>query len=81
MSDNNIKDKDTDIKPPVDCDSWCRTRGAEEVKYKFVWTIERFSQRPGKNTESLESDTFSIQGRANLMTSVFLFNIKFITSL
>ena len=68
MSDNNIENMDTDSKPPVDCDSWCRTRNGVEAKYKFVWTIERFSQRQEKNTESLYSDIFTIQGPGNMKT-------------
>ena len=30
-------------------DSWCRTKGGEEVNYSFCWTIEKFSQRPEEN--------------------------------
>ena len=59
---------DTGIQLPADCDSWCRTRDGAEVKYKFVWTIERFSQRPEKNTEYLDSDIFTIQGPGNMKT-------------
>ena len=66
MSDNNVKNGD--IQPLIDCDSWCRTRGGPEAKHKFVWTIERFSQRPEKNTESLDSDIFTIQGPCNMKT-------------
>ena len=68
MSNNNITERDVDIKPPIDCDSWCRTRDGAEVKYKFVWTIERFSQRPEENKESLLSDIFTIQGPGNMKT-------------
>ena len=51
MSDNIMNNNP---QPPVDCDSWCRIRNGAEMKFKFVFTIEKFSQRPEKNTESLE---------------------------
>ena len=60
MSDNNVENEE--IQPPIDCDFWCTTKDGVEAKYKLVWTIERFSQRPEKNTEYLDSDTFTIQG-------------------
>ena len=84
MSDNNMKQMfrrvfserrsrkpmDTGIQLPVDCDSWCRTRDGEDddTRYKFVWTIQRFSQRPEKNSESLDSDIFTIQGPGSMKT-------------
>ena len=68
MSGNNLKHLENDIQPPVDCDSWCRIRDGAEAKYKFVWTIDRFSQRPEKNTEYLDSDIFTIQGPGNMKT-------------
>ena len=48
-NNNNVGSANTSMQskpPPVDYDSWCRTKGGEEVKFKFVWTIERFSERP-----------------------------------
>ena len=56
------------IKPPTDCDFWCTTKGSMEANFKTVWTIERFSQRPEKNKESLDSDTFNIQGPGSMKT-------------
>ena len=66
MSDNNVENEE--IQPPIDCDFWCTTKDGVEAKYKLVWTIERFSQRPEKNTEYLESDIFTIQGPGNIKT-------------
>ena len=68
MSDNNIENMDTDSQPPVDCDSWCRIRDSAEAKYKFVFTIESFSQRPEKCGECLDSDIFTIHGPGNMKT-------------
>ena len=39
MSDNENENP----RPPVTY-SWCRTKGGEEVKFKFVWTTEKFSE-------------------------------------
>ena len=47
MGHNDTENVDT----PVDYDTWCRTKVGEEAKFKFVWTIERFSERPEKTSE------------------------------
>ena len=41
--------KDILTEPPVDF--WCKTKDVVDVKFRAAWTIERFSERPGTNTE------------------------------
>ena len=66
MSDNDIENGE--IQPPIDCDFWSTTKDGVEAKYKIVWTIESFNQRTEKNTESLNSDIFTIHGPGNTKT-------------
>jgi len=71
MSNNKVEkiDIDTNIEcVDVDYDTWCRTKVGEEVKFRFVWTIERFSERPEKNTEGLDSSMFSVHGPGKMET-------------
>ena len=66
MSINNVEMVDTLIQPPVD--SWCRTKDGEEVKFRFAWTIEKFSERPEKQGEFIFSSKFTVQGPDNTKT-------------
>ena len=49
MSNNNMERKAILTEPPVDF--WCKTKDVVDVKFRAAWTIERFSERPGTNTE------------------------------
>lgn len=54
--------------PPIDSESWCRTRTSEDVKHTFVWTIERFSERQEPNRHFLWSSVFSIRDSEDKLT-------------
>jgi len=54
--------------PPIDSESWCRTRTSEDVKHTFVWSIERFSERPEQNKSFLWSSKFSIRDSEDQLT-------------
>ena len=60
MANNNVENAELVV------DSWCKTKGGEEVKFKFAWTIERFSTRSEENGESFCSNMFHIQGPDDL---------------
>jgi speckle-type POZ protein len=60
-SGHNNDDEDTPIHPPIDSESWCRTKTSEDVKHTFAWTIERFSERPETNGNFLWSSKFTIR--------------------
>ncbi|XP_023324804.1 speckle-type POZ protein B-like [Eurytemora carolleeae] len=60
-SGQNNDDEETPIRPPIDSESWCRTKTSEDVKHTFAWTIERFSERPETNGSFLWSSKFTIR--------------------
>ena len=62
MSTINL-DKD---EPPVDVR--CTTKVGKEAKFRFAWTIERFSDRQEENGEFLASSKFTFQGPDNMET-------------
>jgi len=68
MSNNNSEEEDTPIQPPIDSESWCRTKISEDVKHTFAWTIERFSERQEPNSQFLWSSKFTIRGPDDLIT-------------
>jgi len=49
------------LQPPIDTESWCRTKSLEDVKHTFAWTIERFSERQEINSQFLWSSKFTIR--------------------
>ena len=51
MSNNNSEEEDSSLQPPIESESWCRTRVGEDIKHTFVWTIERFSERQEQNSQ------------------------------
>ena len=52
----------------IDSWSWCRSKGGEEEKLTFAWTIERFSECPEQNGQFLCSSKFTISGPNDLET-------------
>jgi len=69
MIDGDRQDEDeVPFGPPIDSESWCRTRTSEDVKHVFVWTIERFSERPEQNKHFLWSSKFSIRDSEDQLT-------------
>ena len=54
--------------PPPVINSWCRTKGGEEEKFTFAWTIEKFSERQEQNGQSLCSSKFTISGPNDMET-------------
>jgi len=49
------------LQPPIDTESWCRTKVNDDVKHTFAWTIERFSERQETNSQFLWSSKFTIR--------------------
>jgi len=68
LSNNNSEEEETPIQPPIDSESWCRTKISEDVKHTFAWTIERFSERQEPNSQFLWSSKFTIRGPDDLIT-------------
>ena len=69
MSNNNSEEEEgSSLVPPIDSESWCRTKVGEDVKHTFVWTIERFSERQEQNTQFLWSSKFTIRGPDDMVT-------------
>nr|ALS04487.1 speckle-type POZ protein [Acartia pacifica] len=50
------------IKPPVECDSWCHTVVSEDKVFNYVWTIENFEKivTLGENSKTMYSEQFVI---------------------
>lgn len=61
-------EEESPIQPPIDSESWCRTKISEDVKHTFAWTIERFSERQEPNSQFLWSSKFTIRGPDDLVT-------------
>jgi len=68
MSNNNSEEEDSSLQPPIESESWCRTRVGEDIKHTFVWTIERFSERQEQNSQFLWSSKFTIRGPDDMVT-------------
>jgi len=60
--DRESQEEEAPIQPPIDSESWCRTKISEDVKHTFAWTIERFSERQEPNSQFLWSSKFTIRG-------------------
>jgi len=55
---------------PVDSKGWCITRKVEDVKYKFVWKIENFSEEMLKpNKAIIQSSEFTVMSPDKNLTS------------
>jgi len=65
---DNSQEEDAPIRPPIESDSWCRTKTTEDVKNTFAWTIERFSDRQEQNGSFLWSSKFSIRDGDDQLT-------------
>jgi len=65
---NNSEEEESPIQPPIDSESWCRTKVSEDVKHTFAWTIEKFSERQETNSQFLWSSKFTIRGPDDLIT-------------
>jgi len=65
---DNSQEEEPPIRPPIDSESWCRTKTSEDVKHTFAWTIERFSDRQEQNGSFLWSSKFSIRDGDDQMT-------------
>jgi len=61
-------EEEAPIQPPIDSESWCRTKVSEDVKHTFAWTIERFSERQEPNSQFLWSSKFTIRGPDEMVT-------------
>jgi len=59
---NNSEEEESPILPPIDSESWCRTKISDDTKHTFAWTIERFSERTESNSQFLWSSKFTIRG-------------------
>jgi len=69
MSNNNSEEEEgNNLAPPIESESWCRTKVGEDVKHTFVWTIERFSERQEQNSQFLWSSKFTIRGPDDMVT-------------
>jgi len=68
MSNNHSEEEENPIQPPIDSESWCRTKVSEDVKHTFAWTIERFSERQEQNSQFLWSSKFTIRGPDDMVT-------------
>lgn len=68
MSNNHSEEEENPIHPPIDSESWCRTKVSEDVKHTFAWTIERFSERQEQNSQFLWSSKFTIRGPDDIVT-------------
>ena len=53
--------------------SWCRTTLGDKAEATFRWTIDNFKNRPEKNTESLKSICFEMNGPGDLKTKWMLY--------
>jgi len=62
------QEEEPPICPPIDSESWCRTKVSEDVKHTFAWTIERFSERQEANGSFLWSSKFSIRDNDDQLT-------------
>ena len=76
MAAPDINNESTGLQPTVDCESWCRTRKSEDVKHKFVWTVENFTEELEKTetgeNNCLESSEITFLGPENIPTKWIL---------
>jgi len=68
VGNSDSQEDDSPICPPIDSESWCRTKTSEDVKHTFAWTIERFSDRQEANGSFLWSSRFSIRDSDDQLT-------------
>jgi len=59
---SNTEEEESSILPPIDSESWCRTKISDDTKHTFAWSIERFSERTETNSQFLWSSKFTIRG-------------------
>jgi len=61
------------LKPPIESEAWCTTRTADDVHFKFVWMIEKFSREIEKTSTGIGncmcSSEFSIRSPDDLETN------------
>ena len=79
MSNNNSEEEEgSNVAPPIDSESWCRTKVGEDVKHTFVWTIERFSERQEQNSQvkTLNSSNLYISNIPSFLSLTPLFPIN-----